>query len=61
MLIGDYGINRADMLSGERDPDNIEGNSKKILKDAELVFSIEEEGRLGPPIYIFKVTQFSLD
>ena len=59
ILIGDYGINRGEMLSGERDPENIEGNSKRILQDAELVFSIEEEGRLGPPIYIFKVTEIN--
>ena len=58
ILVGDYGVSREEILGGDRDPENIEGNSQAILQNAEIVFTIEEEGRLGPPIYIFKVNQF---
>ncbi len=56
LVIGARGVLREEIISGDRDPDLIEGNSSPILKHAELVYEVDNRGRLGPPIYIFYVT-----
>lgn len=59
ILIGSEDVKRNQILEGDRDPEDLKGNSKSLLRDAELVYSEEDTDRLGPPIFIFKVTHFS--
>ena len=57
VLIGVEGVNKSQLLEGDRDPGNLEGNSEPILKYADLLFSVDNDLRFGPPIHIFKVNQ----
>ena len=57
VLIGVTGVSKESMLSGDRDPKNVEGDSEAILKYAEVKYTIDNTNRLGPPIYIFRVTE----
>ena len=55
IVIGVNGVIKEDILGGDRDPASLSGNSGPILRDATLEFYADNENRLGPPIYIFKV------
>ncbi len=55
VVIGVRNLNRAAIVYDDRDPEELPGNSRPILKDADLVYEISNEGRMGPPIYIFYV------
>ena len=55
IIIGEEGITKESISEGKRDPDNLGGNSEPILKNSDLVFHQDDNGRYGPPIYIFKI------
>jgi hypothetical protein len=55
LIIGQEGIVREEMVNGMRDPANVDGDSERLLKNADLVFETDDANRLGPPIYIFYV------
>jgi 4-amino-4-deoxy-L-arabinose transferase-like glycosyltransferase len=55
LIIGQEGIVRDEMVNGMRDPANVDGDSERLLKNADLVFETDDANRLGPPIYIFYV------
>ncbi len=58
VLIGEKGITKEMLTTGDRDPEKLEGNSEPILKYAELVFTTDNKLRFGPPIHIFKVEDY---
>ena len=55
IVLGEYGVTKDSLITKNRDPDNLDGNSAPILKDSEIVFSASNKFRLGPPIYIIHV------
>lgn len=57
VLIGQEGISLEDLTEGNMDPEELSGNSSRILEKAELVFYAPDTGRFGPPVYIFKVVE----
>jgi 4-amino-4-deoxy-L-arabinose transferase-like glycosyltransferase len=57
IMVGQYDINRDDMVNGKRDPHGLAGNSTRLLKYADLMFEQDETNRLGPSVYIFYVTK----
>ncbi len=57
VIVGVEGIAKEQLVEGDRDPGILEGNSEPILKYADLLFSVDNNLRFGPPIYIFKVNQ----
>lgn len=61
VLIGVEGIRKEQLIQGDRDPGDLEGNSEPILKYADLLFVADNKDRFGPPIYIFKVNQVEPD
>jgi len=61
VIIGEYGLKKEDLTTGDRDPETLKGNSKPILKDADLLLFVDNSDRLGPPIFIFKVNSIEED
>lgn len=61
IVIGVDGVTKDEILSADRDPVTLSGNSGPILRDAILVFDQDNNWRLGPPIYIFKVLSVELE
>jgi hypothetical protein len=58
VIIGQEGITKEMLTEGEKDPELLEGNSEPIIGSAELVFSVDDKLRFGPPIHIFRVEDY---
>ena len=61
VVIGQRGLEKDDILEGKRDPKLLPGNSGPILQEAKVELVLDNKGRLGPPIYIFKVNRIVKD
>lgn len=55
LVIGQSGVTKSDLLDPDSDILEINGGEKDVLVNSTLEQSFDNEKKLGPPIYVFKV------
>lgn len=55
LMLGVPGVSYADLMSGDRDSELVDGNVSRFINDSELMYYIAPDNQFGPPVFIFKV------
>lgn len=59
LIIGADGVTESVLKSTDYEPREISGSSGKVLRNATLLYSVENKLRTGPPVLIYRIDSFT--